>query len=265
MTSTLFDVSHRAGFRYLDVQGAAARRTVVLLHGMLGDLGNWTATVGALAARGCRVLVPVLPVYDLPVQEAGVQGLVRYTRAFVEALGLADTALTLAGNSLGGQIALFYARAHPNQVEALVLSGASGLEEVEMGTSMPRRYDRAFIRQKAEMTFHDPVHVTDALVETMYAIVTDRDRVRRLIKVARATRNEGVAHFLSHLHMPTLLVWGTEDRITPPRVAHQFHARLPNARLRLLNACGHAPMIEQPTRFNALMGDFLAQQVNHTT
>ncbi len=261
MTRSEFEVHHHQGFRYVDVQEPDARHTIVLLHGMLGDLGNWTATVGALAQKGYRTLVPVLPVYDLPMAETGVEGLARYTHRFIQALGLSDTPLTLVGNSLGGHVALFYAFYHPEAVAALVLSGASGIEEVEMGSSMPRRYDRAFVREKAEMTFFDPAHVTDALVEEMYTLVTDRDRVRRLIRMARATRHAQVTPFLPDLHIPALLIWGTDDHITPTRVAHMFHARMPRSELHLIKNCGHAPMIEHPALFNAHMLAFLDQAV----
>lgn len=166
----------------------------------------------------------------------------------------------LVGNSLGGHIALMYSLRHPDDVTALVLSGASGIYEVTMGSSMFRRQDRDFIRERTEITFYDPVHATDELVDEMFEIVNDRPRAVRLIKIARSAEKETVTERLFELDMPTLLIWGRDDVITPPDVAEEFRDRLPDAELHFIDRCGHAPMIEHPHAFNALTVDFLKQQ-----
>ncbi len=245
------------GFRYIDEGRASALPPVVLLHGMLGGLSNWSPTVRALAAGGYRVLTPLLPVYDLPLRKTSVRGLADHVRAFVEALGLAP--VVLVGNSLGGQVALFYALEHPDAVASLVLSGASGIYERRMGTSTMRRKDRDFIRERAAVTFYDPVHVTDELVDEMYALVNDRPRAVRLIKMARSSKNETLTERLGSVTVPILLIWGRDDEITPPDVAREFSERLPNAQLHFIDRCGHAPMMERPEAFNRLMLDFLAE------
>src|SRR5690606_28747253 len=106
MGAMRFDVVERAGFRYIDEGRASDLPPILLLHGMLGDLSNWNATIGDLAAHKYRVLVPVLPVYALPLKETSVQGLVRFVDDFLNELGV--TTSTLVGNSLGGQVALLY-------------------------------------------------------------------------------------------------------------------------------------------------------------
>jgi len=94
------------GFRYLDEGPATDLTPVVCLHGLLGGIGNWTSVVEALAAHQYRVLVPVLPMYELPMKKSNVQGLVDHVHAFGKALGLDE--MVLVGNSLGGQVALFF-------------------------------------------------------------------------------------------------------------------------------------------------------------
>jgi pimeloyl-ACP methyl ester carboxylesterase len=224
---------------------------------MLGSHANWSATADALAGHGYRVLVPVLPVYDLPIKKTSVTGLAEFVRGFIEALELGPT--ILAGNSLGGHVALLYANAHPQDVPAMILSGASGIYERAIGTSTMRRNDRDFIRERAAFTFYDPVHATEELVDDLVEIVNDRGRAVRLIKMARAAQKESVIEVLGALTMPTLLVWGREDQITPPDVGEEFQDRLPNAQLHFLDECGHAPMIERPVAFNTLMLGFLGE------
>jgi pimeloyl-ACP methyl ester carboxylesterase len=170
----------------------------------------------------------------------------------------------LVGNSLGGHIALLYALDHPDLIEALVLSGSSGIYETTMGTTFFKRQDREFIRERTEMTFYDPVHATDELVDEMFDIVNDRPRALRLLKIARSADEETVTEQLSRLDMPTLLIWGQDDIITPPDVAEEFRDRMPNARLHFIDECGHAPMIEHPEAFNNLTLDFLSELAETT-
>jgi 2-hydroxy-6-oxonona-2,4-dienedioate hydrolase len=248
------NVASSGAFKYVD-EGPPHGLPVLLLHGMLGEIENWERAAVHLATHGYRVLIPFLPVYELPIRETSVTGLVRYVRGFVEALDLGG--VVVAGNSLGGHVALLYALAYPADVRALVLSGASGIYELELGSSTPRRRDRDFIRERAALTFHDPVHATDEIVDSMYDLLGDRSRVARLIKMARSAKDETVTDRLSSISKPTLLVWGMNDRITPPDVAHQFKSHMPAAELHFLRNCGHAPMVEHPRDFNRLMLDFL--------
>ena len=261
MDRTDFSVRHVEDYHYIDEGPPSELAPVVLLHGMLGDLGNWTTTIRALSEKNYRVLAPVLPVYDMELKKTSVPGLVTYVRNFFSTLNLGK--VVLIGNSLGGHIALLYALRFPESVSALVLAGASGIYEVNIGTSTPRRQDRDFIRERTELTFYDPAHATDELVDEMYALVNDRARVLRLIRMARSAETEIVTEELSGIASPTLLVWGQNDEITPPNVAKEFLDRLPNAQLHLIERCGHAPMIERPDKFNALTLNFLYNALEH--
>lgn len=249
----------RNGYEYIDEGPASDLPPLVLLHGMLGDLSNWGATIGRFAENQYRVLAPVLPVYSLPLSQTSVSGLAEYVRGFLRALGVGPA--VLVGNSLGGQVALIYAIRYPEIVPALILSGASGIYEVAIGTGTPRRQSRDFIRERAAVTFFDPIHVTDELVDDLYEIVNDRARVIRLIRMARSAQNETVVDELATIDTPTLLVWGKDDLITPPDVADKFLEHLPRAELYFIEACGHAPMIEHPDAFNSLALEFLRRHV----
>ncbi|GIV61534.1 MAG: alpha/beta hydrolase [Rhodothermaceae bacterium] len=254
MPSTPHPVHETQGFRYVDEGPAATLPPLVLLHGMMGDPGNWSATVAALAARGYRVLAPELPIYDLPAAQTSVQGLTDYLHAFLRTVH--DGPVALGGNSLGGHVALRYALQHPDRVVSLVLSGASGIYEVEIGSSTMRRRDRDFIRERAALTFYRDDLVTEDLVERIYHLINDRVRALRLIRMARSVQAETLTHRLPDIKAPTLLIWGRDDRITPPDVAETFARLLPRAELHFLDRCGHAPMMEHPDRFNAILLDF---------
>jgi pimeloyl-ACP methyl ester carboxylesterase len=258
MHETPFPVHETGQFQYNDEGPTdSPLPPIVLLHGMLGGLNNWDDTIESLSENGYRVLAPVIPVYDFPISDTGVPRLTEHVHGFIETMDLDST--ILVGNSLGGHIALLYALGYPDLVDALVLSGSSGIYETTMGTTFFKRQDREFIKERTEMTFHDPVHATEELVDEMFAIVNDRPRALRLLKIARSADEETVTEQLSRLDMPTLLIWGQDDIITPPDVAEEFQERMPSARLHFIDECGHAPMIEHPDRFDALTLEFLQE------
>ena len=128
-----------------------------------------------------------------------------------------------------------------------------------MGSSKLKRYDREYVREKAALTFHDPVHVTDELIEDVLKVVWDRPSAVRLIKIARSARTDTVKDRLGTIRVPILLIWGRQDRLTPPEVAVDVQKRMQNARLEFIDRCGHAPMIEQPGQFGSLLLDFVAE------
>ena len=241
-------------YRYADA-GSPEAPAVVFLHGMLGDVGNFEESASTVAAAGFRALIPLLPVYGLPLGQTSVSGLAEHFAGFFEALRLRDA--VLVGNSLGGHVALLFAQRHPDVVRALVLAGSSGLYEVSIGVSTPKRFDREFVRDRTAFTFHDPRHATDALVDEMLSIIGDRERLLRLVKMARSARSTTMEGVLPSITAPTLLVWGRDDRITPPFVAEEFARLLPHAQIAWINACAHAPMIEQPEAFHTYLLDFL--------
>lgn len=259
MVAFPFPVRELDSYRYVAEGPQTDVPPIVLLHGMLGHLSNWTSTIEELPRHGYHVIAPVLPVYDLPLRNTTVTGLAEYLHGFLDALGVGP--VVLVGNSLGGHVALLYALEHPDRTEALVLSGSSGIYEVHIGTSTPRRYDPQFIREKAALTFYDPIHVTDELIAEMGEIIANRGRTLRLIRMARATRDEAVTPRLHEIEAPTLLVWGKDDEITPRDVAEEFRELLPHAELYFVDECGHAPMIEQPEAFNRLTLDFLRRVI----
>ena len=260
---SIYEIKERGGFRYIEEGPRTDCPPVVFLHGMLGNLTNWTDSVRAVAANGYRAIVPMLPVYTLPISRTNMGGLVQHLHEFLDEMSL--DFVTLAGNSLGGQLASLYVLTYPDRACALVLTGSSGLYEVEMGKGHPRRHDRGFIRERAAVSFYDKKHVTEDLINEMADVVTDRASVIRLIRMARASKKETVRTRLHEIRVPTLLIWGEKDKITPPHVARQFAELIPDAEVHFIAQCGHAPMLEHPDTFNRIVLSFLQKRVGAAT
>jgi pimeloyl-ACP methyl ester carboxylesterase len=158
-------------------------------------------------------------------------------------------------------VAIDFCLRYPEKAEKLIITGSAGLFERSLSGGKIPQVTREFIREKACEIFYDPKHVTEELIDEVLSMLKDRTYVRFLIRVAKATRNYNVKGELAKLKLPTLIVWGREDQITPPAVAHEFKAGLKNARLVFLDRCGHAPPIERPREFSRVLRGFLRSAV----
>ncbi len=248
-----WEITQRDGYRYA-FAGRVDAQPIILVHGLFGALSNWHATLQALAER-YAVYVPLLPIYERSPVEPSLAGLAEYLMAFYR--GEALPPAVWVGNSLGGHLSLLVARDHPHAVRGLVLTGSSGLFEDTMGSSFPRRSSREYVAEKVRYTFYDPRHATPALIEEVYTIVNDNYKALRVLKIARDAQRSFVGEWLPKITVPTCLIWGLNDTITPVAVAYAFYRLLPNAELHFIDMCGHAPMMENPQRFHEILLRFL--------
>ncbi len=239
------------GFSYID-EGEG--EVLLLLHGLMGALSNWDKVIEDFRGK-YRVIIPILPIYDLPLLTTGVKTLTKYVHKFVKYKQLNN--ITLLGNSLGGHVALIYVLAHPTFVKAMVLTGSSGLYENAFGGSFPRRGSYDFIKEKVEYTFYDPAVATKELVDDVFRIINDRHSVIRILAMAKSAIRHNMKDDLHKIEIPVSLIWGKDDKITPPEVAVEFNQLLPDSELHWIDKCGHAPMMEQPEEFNKVLAGFL--------
>jgi 2-hydroxy-6-oxonona-2,4-dienedioate hydrolase len=227
---------------------------VLFLHGLMGRMDHWEVTLDRLSAA-CRPMALSLPIFEPRLPEASIEALADHVRAFLDALEIPRA--VLGGNSLGGHVALRVALAAPERVSGLVLTGSSGLFERGFTRGVPHRPSAAFVREKMEEIFHDPGLVTPEWVESVRQLVSAPASALRVLRFARAARRDNVEDRLGDVRLPTLLVWGREDRITPPEVAERFRRLIPDAQLLYISSCGHAPMLEWPDRFAAAVAWWL--------
>jgi pimeloyl-ACP methyl ester carboxylesterase len=246
-----FEVKEDKGFKYIE-EGEGD--VLLLLHGLMGALSNWEEVISAFKSQ-YRVIIPMLPIYELPLLTTGVKSLAKYVHKFVQYKKLEN--IVLLGNSLGGHVGLIYAINHGDRLRAMVLTGSSGLYENAFGGSFPRRENYDFIKEKVEFTFYDPKTATKELVDDVFATVNDRYKVIRILAMAKSAIRHNMAKDLHKIKVPVALIWGKDDKITPPEVALEFDQLLPNSELYWINECGHAPMMEQSEQFNILLKKFL--------
>lgn len=248
-------VKEENGFKFVD-EGEG--QVLLLLHGLFGALSNWQDVVGRFS-KNFRVVIPMLPIYEMPIKEAGLEGLRKFVEDFVSFKQLDN--VIIMGNSLGGHIALLYTLKNSSKVKKLILTGSSGLFEDSMGGSYPKRGNYEYIRERVAYTFYSPEVATKELVDEVFDTTRNIPKCMRIVAIAKSAQRHNMADEIPNITTPTLLVWGLNDTITPPIVAHEFNRLIPNSTLRFIDKCCHAPMMEHPEKFNDLVGDFIANEV----
>ena len=238
-------------FKYVD-EGQG--QVLMLLHGLFGALSNWEDVVNRFS-KNFRVIIPMLPIYEMPIKEAGLDGLRKFVEDFVTMKKLDN--MIIMGNSLGGHVGLLYTLSNPNKVAKLILTGSSGLFENTMGGSYPRRGSYDYIKERVAYTFYDPQVASRELVDEVFETTKSIPKCMRIVAIAKSAQRNNLTEELHNIKVPTLLVWGLNDTITPPMVGHDFNRLIPNSELKFIDKCCHAPMMEQPEKFNEIVVDFL--------
>jgi len=248
-----YEIKQKDKFRYVE-EGVG--EPLVLLHGLFGALSNFADLIEYFRNH-YKVIVPMLPLFDLDILHTTVGGLEKYVHKFIESQDYKD--IHLLGNSLGGHVALVHVLKHPQRIRSIILTGSSGLFESGMGDSYPKRGDYEYIRKKTELTFYNPEVASKELVDEVYEIVNNRIKAIKIIALAKSAIRNNLGEELNQIQQPTLLIWGNNDTITPPFVGREFQRMIPNSELYFIDKCGHAPMMEVPDEFNKILYKFLTK------
>ncbi len=248
-----YEIKQQGKFKYVS-EGEG--EPLVLLHGLFGALSNFKDLVDYFKGN-YNVVIPILPLFDLGLLDTSVSGLAKHVQKFIDTMGFQK--VHLLGNSLGGHVGLVYTLKHEHKVASLTLTGSSGLFENGMGETYPKRGDYDFIRRKTELTFYDPKVASKELVDEVFGIVNNRLKVIKIIALAKSAIRHNLGDELKDIKIPTCLIWGKNDTITPPMVAEEFHSLLLGSELHWIDKCGHAPMMEVPHEFNEILSSFLAK------
>jgi pimeloyl-ACP methyl ester carboxylesterase len=249
-----YEIHKEGKFEYVEV---GVGQPLMLLHGLFGALSNFSDLIEHFRHTH-KVIVPILPLYDLDLLHTTVKGLAKHVQQFIDHKGYDQ--IHLLGNSLGGHVGLVYILSHPEKIKTLTLTGSSGLFENAMGDSYPKRGDYEYIRAKTAETFYDPAVATKELVDEVFEITNSRIKVIKIIALAKSAIRNNLGEELGQIKVPTLLIWGKNDKVTPPFVAEDFHKLIPNSELAFIEQCGHAPMMEVPNAFNEILEQFLKAQ-----
>ncbi|WP_445736824.1 alpha/beta fold hydrolase [Mariniflexile sp.] len=231
---------------------------LIVLHGLMGGLSNFDSVIHYFSQKGYKVIIPELPIYTMSLLKTNVKSFAKYLHDFIEFKGYNE--VVLLGNSLGGHIGLYYTKQHPSKVKALIITGSSGLYESAMGGGYTKRSDYEVIKKKAQDVFYDPAIATKEIVDEVYETVNDRNKLIKTLAIAKSAIRHNMAKDLPKMKIPTCIIWGKNDNVTPPDVAIEFDALLPDSELFWIDKCGHAAMMERPEEFNGILDGWLEKR-----
>jgi len=264
-------------FSYLDSGEGPA---LLFIHGLTGSQRNWAHLVDALD-HDHRVLAPDLFGHGASAKVIGDYSLGAHAATLRDLLDLLGIdRVTLIGHSFGGGIAMQFSYLFPERVERLVLVDSGG-----MGRDVSALL-RAATLPGAELIL--PVITSSWVrgrVETIARILTrggwqaspetteiwrgftslaDTDTRRAFLATTRAVIDPGGQTVTAHDHLPmaiqipTLVVWGTKDRMIPAWHATTAHQAIAGSRVELFVGAGHFPHLDDPERFAEVLSDFMA-------
>jgi 3-oxoadipate enol-lactonase len=239
---------------------------VVLLHGFLFDRSMWREQAAALRPR-FRFITPDLRGHG----ESGVAGgpatmeeMAADVAALLDELGVGPA--VVGGLSMGGYVTLAFCRRHPERVRALVLADTRAQADNEEGRRGREDLARTAL-DKGMRPIADTLTPKLLAPETLAARPDIIERVRAMILgtkpegAAAASRGMAVrqdqTEWLAEISVPTLILVGSEDALTPPAMAEAMRAKIKDARLVAVEGAGHASNIERPAEFNRALADFL--------
>ncbi len=269
---------HRVVYRIGGGEPSAERPAVVLIHGMAGSSGTWSAVLPELA-RHYTVVAPDLLGHgesDKPRHDYSLGAYANVVRDLMIALGIERA--TVVGHSLGGGVAMQLAYQHPARCERLVLVSSGGLgpeiswmfraltipgAEYLMPVIFPpliRRAGNAIGRGMGRLGLHAP-HLEQGW--RSYSALTEPENRHAFVHTLRSVVDRSGQRVSAHDRLylasllPTLIVWGRRDRIIPVEHAVAAHQAMASSQLAIFDRAGHFPHAEEPDRFVDALTEFV--------
>lgn len=242
---------------------------VVFMHGIGGNRTNWRDQLLALASRFHAVAWDARG-YGRSDDYEGALDFADFSRDLVRLLDrLGARRAHICGLSMGGRIALdFYGR-HPERVASLVLCDT--FAGFEASFTPEKRAEFVRLRKAPLLQGKEPKDIAPAVAETLIGPKSPKAAFERLVASMAALHKESYLKAIETLNcydktaalgeiaVPALLVYGADDRLTPPSIGRDMAAKMPDARLVVIEDAGHLPNIEQPDAFNAAVLEFLVR------
>jgi pimeloyl-ACP methyl ester carboxylesterase len=233
---------------------------IVLVHGTAASLHTWEGWAADLRQTR-RVIRFDLPGFGLTGPNAAndysIAVYVRFVAALMDQLGVQR--FVIGGNSLGGEVAWAVAHAHPQRVARLILVDAAGYRfesgSVPLGfrvAGMPalqplmrNLLPPGLMEKSIRSVYGDPSRVTPELV-AHYTDMARREGNRAALRQRLIQRNTGREADIKDLKLPTLILWGGQDRLIPPAYGRRFAQDIAGSRLVMFDTLGHVPQEEDP-------------------
>jgi len=248
---------------------------LLLIHGTSSSLRTWDGVTAQLKNQ-YRIIRFDLPGFGLTGPNPNRDYSTRYYNQVIDSFlaALHVSRVIIVGNSLGGSIATQYAIYQPAKVRGLVLVDAAGLPPAKKTTGaigfklaqMPviNRLltiitPRELVKKSLQDAYGDTEKVTDSLTTQYFDMLTREGNRQALVDRMRQGWQEKNSDFLSNVQSPTLIVWGSKDRLIPVENAELFQQKIKNSQVHIWDNLGHVPMEEDPAAFSDILRKWVMQ------
>lgn len=234
-------------------------KPIIFCHGLFGGIFNIDNLAANLSSR-YRFVMPYLPMYDLPLKDCRVKKLGYYIEDFVEQLQLKEA--VFIGNSMGGGALSHYASLSGNIAKGIVLCGSSGLTSIPISKGYFKRKNYEFVKSATQDIFFNRNIPPEGMMKDVFQAIQQTELLIRSLRLTKSAVHEKTHEELSMIKVPTLLIWGKQDPITPVEAAPQFQNLIKNSELVILEECGHVATQEKPEEFLVHLNSFL-EKINY--
>jgi pimeloyl-ACP methyl ester carboxylesterase len=221
-------------------------KPILFAHGLFGGIYN-IERVAVQVAADYRFIMPFLPMYDLPLISCTIPVLGNYLQSFIEDIGL--TELLIIGSSMGGGAAIYYASKHPPILKGMILCGSSGLSSIPLSKGFFKRKNISFVGEATRDIFYNREVPPDDMIFDVFQAIQKYETVLRAIRLTKAATVYKMNNELKAVQIPTMLVWGKNDPVTPPEIVFEFQELIKHSTVHVLEQCGHVPTQEKPEEF----------------
>lgn len=266
------------GTRAIELEGSGP--PLILLHGFADSADTWRLLLDRLRKQGRAAVALDMPGFGaaehLDPERPVLPALDAFADAAVERwAGEHAGPVVIAGNSIGGTVAMRAAERDDGRIAGIAPIAPAGLDTptwfgaiqgaplVRAMLSSPVSVPVATLRRAVGSTyrvlaFARPSSADDGVVGAFTSHMGTREDVARMLATGSRLLPEIKAPFeLERIRCPVLVVWGERDRMVSSQGSERIVAALPEARVELLPRCGHCPQIEEPGRLAELLGDFV--------
>lgn len=249
---------------------------MLFLHGLGHSTHGWRKVIGPIAAAGYRCMAVDLPGFGYSDKPGNytMQSYVDFVAAWLDLHCTGRAAI--AGNSMGGAITAAFAAVHPERTAAAVLVDPGGfgkevtwmlrLAGLRILRHLPGRLSRRQVRRGMAGIFADRSLVEDEDIDRIIELDRlpgTRDAFLEIAHNAIGLRgvrpDQHLAELAGNITAPVLVMWGERDRVIPPSHARLAVESIHDARLVMIESCGHCPQLEVPQRFTDEVLRFLAE------
>lgn len=248
--------------RYADFRASRQKSTLVLLHGIGASADRWSSVAPTLS-RYYQLIIPDIVGFgysDKPTIEYTMDFFVKFFEDFLRKLEVAR--LSIIGTSFGGYLATVFTIRNLEKVDKLILAAPAGamrtstrvLDQYIMAALYPtyENTNRAF----RDMAYEPSVVSEETIRDFMNRMRLPNAKYAFMSTLLAIRDSKDISGRLSKISVPTLLIWGANDRMIPLAYSREY-TEIPNSQLTIIDNCGHTPFVEKPAEFNNIVLKFL--------